>query len=68
MSICELYQLIRNKKPSFKSAPKLLFTLYKGTVGSLELAQKLKAVKNFEKKKDFRGAIAKREQESFLLI
>ena len=45
------------KKPSFKYAPKVDFTLYKGAAGSLELAQKLK-VKNFEKKKkkDFRGA------------
>ena len=39
------------KKPSFKSAPKVNFTLYKGAAGSLELAQKLKVVKNFEKKK-----------------
>ena len=38
------------KKPSFKSAPKVDFTLYKGATGSLELAQKLKVVKNFEKK------------------
>ena len=45
------------KKPSFKSAPKVAFTLYKGAADSLELAQKLKFVKNFEKKKkDFRGA------------
>ena len=39
------------KKPSFKSAPKVDFTLYKGAAGSLELAQKLKVVKNFEKKR-----------------
>ena len=38
------------KKPSFKSAPKVDFILYKGAAGSLELAQKLKVVKNFEKK------------------
>ena len=44
------------KKPSFKSAPKVVITLYKFAAGSLELAQKLKVVKNFEKKKDFRGA------------
>ena len=34
---------------------KIVFTLYQAA-GSLELAQKLKVVKNFEKKKDFRGA------------
>ena len=39
------------KKPSFKSTLKVVFTLYKGAAGSLELAQKLKVVKNFEKKK-----------------
>ena len=55
MSICELYQL-QEKKPSFESSPKVVFTLCKGAAGSLELAQKLKVVKNFEKKKDFRGA------------
>ena len=44
------------EKPSFKSVPKVVFTLYKGAAGSLELAQKLEVVKNFEKKKDFRGA------------
>ena len=44
------------KKPSFKSAPKVHFTSYKGAAGSIELAQKLKVVKNFEKKRDFRGA------------
>ena len=38
------------KKPSFKSAPKVDLTLYKGAAGSIELAQKLKVVKNFEKK------------------
>ena len=46
----------RKKKPSFESSPKIVFTLYKGAAGSLELAQKLKVVKNFAKKKDFRGA------------
>ena len=44
------------KKHSFKSAPKVAFTLYKGAADSLELARKLKFVKNFEKKKNFRGA------------
>ena len=39
------------KKPSFKSGPKVVFTLYKCAAGSLELAQKLKFVKNFETKK-----------------
>ena len=48
--------LATGKKTSFKSAPKVIFTLYKGAAGSLELAQKLKVVKNFAKKKDFRGA------------
>ena len=43
--------LATGKKTSFKSAPKVVFTLYKGAAGSLELAQKLKVVKNFEKKK-----------------
>ena len=41
------------KKPSFKSAPKVVITLYKFAAGSLELAQKLKVIKNFEKKKRF---------------
>ena len=41
------------KKLSFKSAPKVVITLYKSAAGSLELAQKLKVVKNFEKKKRF---------------
>ena len=45
------------KKPSFKSAPKVVFTLYKGATGSLELAQKLKVVKNFAKKKKFLEAL-----------
>ena len=39
------------KKPSFKSAAKVVFTLYKGSAGSLKPAQKLKVVKNFEKKR-----------------
>ena len=46
----------KQENSSFKSAPKVVFTLYKGAVGSLELAQKGKVVKNFEKKKDFWGA------------
>ena len=40
----------KQENPSFKSAPKVVFTLYKGALGSLELAQKGKVVKNFEKK------------------
>ena len=40
----------KQKNHSFKSAPKVVFTLYKGTVGSLELTWKSKVVKNFEKK------------------
>ena len=32
-----------------KSVLKVAFTLYKGTVGFIELAQKVKVVKNFEK-------------------
>ena len=51
MSICELYKLINRKKPSFKSAPKVVFTLYKCIVGSIELDQKGKVVENFEKEK-----------------
>ena len=51
MSIYELYKLINRKKPSFKSAPKVVFTLYKGIVVSLELDQKGKDAKNFEKEK-----------------
>ena len=43
----------KQENPSFKSAPKVVFTLYKGAVGSLEHAQKGKVVKNFEKKKIF---------------
>ena len=39
------------KKTSFKSAPKVVFTLYNRAAGYLELAQKLKVVKGFEKKK-----------------
>ena len=50
MCICALN---KQKNHSFKSAPKVVFTLYKGTVGSLELTQKGKVVKNFEKKKRF---------------
>ena len=34
MCICALN---KQKNHSFKSAPKVVFTLYKGTVGSLEL-------------------------------
>ena len=39
------------KKPSFKSSSKVVFALYKGAAGSLELSRKLKVVKNFEKTK-----------------
>ena len=39
------------KKPSFKSAPKVVSTLYKGAAGSLELAQRLKVVKKFVEKR-----------------
>ena len=41
----------KQENPSFKSAPKVVFTLYKGAAASLELAQKLKVIKNFEKKR-----------------
>ena len=34
---------------SVKSVPKVAFTLYEGTVGSIELVQKVEVVKNFEK-------------------
>ena len=46
-----MWAVLTNKqeRPSFKSAPKVAFTLYNGIVGSLELAQKVKIVKNFEK-------------------
>ena len=36
---------------SLKSANKVAFTLYKGIVGSLELAQNIKVLKNFDQKK-----------------
>ena len=43
-----LWAVLANKqeKPAFKSAPKVVLTLYKGTAGSLELAEKGKVVKN----------------------
>ena len=49
--------LATGKKTSVKSAPKVAFTLYKGATGSLELAQKLKVVKNFAKKKKILEAL-----------
>ena len=58
----------KQENSSFKSAPKVVFTLYKGAVGSLELAQKGKVVKNFEKKKIFEARLERNLSNKFIEI
>ena len=52
-----IYELTNRKKFALKSAPKVVLTLYKGTAGSLELAQKGKVVKNLKKKKNLEALL-----------
>ena len=52
-SICEQYNLVNGKKYPFKSAAKVAFAHYRDIaqkVETLELALRVKVVKNFEKK------------------